>query len=96
MSASRAYAGLMLPTHGRHRELTRTWPMIRHQVMEVAMTTYEASERQRRAAAHRTGPRNELSDTRSSEIARDLLQCLVLLLLLAGVVAARVYAAAPF
>ncbi|RXT52482.1 hypothetical protein B6S44_17040 [Bosea sp. Tri-44] len=86
----------MLPIHGRHRELTRSWSTIRHQVMEVAMTTYEASERQRRAAAHRTGPRNELSDTRSSEIARDLLQCLVLLLLLAGVVAARVYFTAPF
>lgn len=70
--------------------------MIRHQVTEVDMTTYEASERQRRLAAHRTGPRNEQSDTRSGEIARDLLQCLVLLLLLAGVVATRVYFTAPF
>jgi len=60
------------------------------------MTTYEASERQRRPVAHRTGPRSEPSDTRSSEIARDLLQCLALLLLLAGVVAARVYFTAPF
>lgn len=60
------------------------------------MATYDAAGRQRRAAAHRTGPRNALPDARSSEIARDLLQCLVLLLLLAGVVAARVYFTAPF
>ncbi len=70
--------------------------MIRHRVMEVAMTTCEASKRRQQAAAHRSGPRSESSDTRSSEIARDLLQCLVLLLLLAGVVAARIYVTAPF
>lgn len=86
----------MTPIRGRHRELMRVWSMIRHRMMEVAMTTCEASERQRHAAAHRTGPRNELSDTRSNAIARDLLQCLVLLLLLAGVVGARVYFTAPF
>jgi hypothetical protein len=86
----------MAPIHGRHRELRQAWSMIRHRVMEVAMPTCEASERQRQAAAYRGGPRNESSDTRSSEIARDLLQCLVLLLLLAGVVAARLYVTAPF
>jgi hypothetical protein len=55
------------------------------------MTTYEAAARRRRQAASRTGPGSD----QSREIAKDLLQSLVLLLLLAAVVAVRIYATAP-
>ena len=56
------------------------------------MTTYEALMKRRRGTAPRTGPHNG----QPGEIARDLLQSLALLLLLAVVVTVRVYVTAPF
>lgn len=67
------------------------WRIILHHMMEVGMTTYETATRRQRAAVSRTGPGSD----RSREIAKDLLQSLALLLLLAAVVAVRIYATAP-
>lgn len=55
------------------------------------MVTYEASLRRRREAVYRASRRHRPFDG----TARDLLQCLVLLLLLAGLLATRIYFAAP-
>lgn len=56
------------------------------------MTTYEMVTRWWRGTAFRTGPRSD----QPSGIARGLLQALVLLLLLAAVLAVRIYVTAPF
>lgn len=81
----------MTAANSRHRELMRTWSTILRQMMEIGMTTYEAATRRQREATSRTGPGSE----QSREIAKDLLQSFVLLLLLAAVLAVRIYVTAP-
>lgn len=56
------------------------------------MAIYDASVGRHSPPASRTGSGN----TGSGEIARDLLQSFVLLLLLAAVLAVRIYVTAPF
>lgn len=55
------------------------------------MVTYEASLRRRRQAVYRASRRQGPFDG----VARDLLQSLVLLLLLASLLATRIYFTAP-
>lgn len=55
------------------------------------MATYEAFPRRRRQTASGTGPGSD----QSGGIAKDLLQSLVVLLLLAVVLAIRIYVTAP-
>lgn len=81
----------MAAANGRHRELMRNWSIFLHEITEIGMTTYEAARRRQREAASRTGPGSD----QSGEIAKDLLQSFVLLLLLAAVLAVRIYVTAP-
>ncbi len=85
------YARFMPLDDSSHSELTGRRPIIRHRMTEASMVTYEASLRRRREAVYRTARRHRPFDG----VARDLLQSLVLLLLLAGLLATRIYLTTP-
>lgn len=87
-----AYTGFMPPDEGSHSELTRRRPIMRHRKKEADMVTYEASLRRRRETVYHATRRCSPFEG----IARDLLQSLVLLLLLATILAVRIYFTAPY